>query len=187
MIWRLPQNTSIRIPSRYLPIFFASLIGWPVVVFERMWLVPLGLLAVATLCIITRRRLLRRAGYFLIVIAFVSAFPAHFVAGHLMDLSVGPLPAGLPVDVVANVDPQKLREMGLLGNARLGIQVWSLIREISTMPADTAATNHKVDELGNLLRAVSKSPDYVMDRGHYFGQGLTDQERQDLIDLLKTF
>ena len=38
-----------------------------------------------------------------------------------------------------------------------------------------------------ILHEVSKSPDYVMDRGHYIGASLTDQERQDLIDLLLTF
>jgi hypothetical protein len=38
----------------------------------------------------------------------------------------------------------------------------------------------------SLLR-MSTCPDLVLDRGHYFAKDLTKQERDDLIDLLKTF
>ncbi len=186
VIWRLPQAAWIRIPASQLPHFVASTFGWSVTVMERLWLVPIAILGLATLCIIARRRRLRRVGYILTVIAFVMAFPAHFFAGHLMDLWLGPFPAGLPVDVVSNIDPQKLSDAGVLKSARLGLRVFFLIREISAMPPDTPATDRRVDDLGSLLHAVSKSPDYVMDRGHYFGQALTEQERQDLIDLLLT-
>jgi hypothetical protein len=34
--------------------------------------------------------------------------------------------------------------------------------------------------------AASKCPDFVLDRGHYFGEALTDQEKMDLIAFLKT-
>jgi hypothetical protein len=187
VIWRLPQAAWIRVPSSHLPFFFASTLGWPLIVMERLWLVPLAILVLATVFILIRRRLLRRVGYGLAVVAFLTAFPAHFIAGHLMDLSIGPFPGGLPVDVVANIDPQKLRDTSLLGKVRLGLRAFLLIREISAMPPGAEATDQKVDELGNLLHAVSKSRDYVMDRGHYFGQALTEQERQDLIDLLLTF
>jgi hypothetical protein len=43
------------------------------------------------------------------------------------------------------------------------------------------------------LMSFSKCPDYVVNRGHYFGTGydnerpLTDQEKRDLIEFLKTF
>jgi len=188
VIWRLPQATWIRIPSSQLPFFVASTLGLPLKVVERIWLAPLVILGLASLlCVITRRRLLRRAGNVLIVIAFVVAIPAHFVAGRLMDLSIGPFPAGLPVDVVSNIDPQKLKDAGLLAKARLGVRVFFLIREINAMPQNTQATERRVDDLGGLLHTVSKSPDYVMDRGHYFGQALTEQERLNLIDLLLTF
>jgi hypothetical protein len=188
VIWRLPQDASIRIPASQLAYFVSSLTGWPVALIERPWLAPLLSLAMATPCIIfARRRLLRRLGYFLTVIAFVVALPAYFVAGKLMDLSIGPLPAGLPVNVVANIDPQQLKAAGLLANARRGIRVLCLIMEISGMPPGTPATDRKIDDLGSLLHEVSRSRDYVMDRGHYFGAELQEQERQDLIDLLLTF
>ena len=37
------------------------------------------------------------------------------------------------------------------------------------------------------LLSLSKCPDLVMDRGHYFAMELTPQELEDLIELLKTF
>jgi hypothetical protein len=43
------------------------------------------------------------------------------------------------------------------------------------------------------LMSFSKCPDYVVNRGHYFGAGfdneapLTDQQKKDLIEFLKTF
>jgi hypothetical protein len=39
---------------------------------------------------------------------------------------------------------------------------------------------------GPALMAASKCPDFVLDRGHYFGEALTDQEKTDLIAFLKT-
>jgi hypothetical protein len=187
VIWRLPQGAGIRIPSSQLPFFVASTFGLPFKVVERIWLAPIVILGLGTLFVITRRRLLRRAGYVLIVIGFALAIPAYFIAGRLTDLSIGPLPAGLPVDVVSNIDPHKLRDAGFFRSVRLGIRVYVLLREIDALPPGTTETEKRINDLGSLLHAVSKSPDYVMDRGHYFGQALTEQERRDLIDLLKTF
>ena len=39
---------------------------------------------------------------------------------------------------------------------------------------------------GPALMAASKCPDFVLDRGHYFGEALSDQEKTDLIAFLKT-
>jgi hypothetical protein len=38
---------------------------------------------------------------------------------------------------------------------------------------------------GPMMRA-SKCPDFVLDRGHYFGEGLTDEEKKALVAFLKT-
>jgi hypothetical protein len=37
------------------------------------------------------------------------------------------------------------------------------------------------------LRALSKSPDWVEDRGHYFASDLPDEDKRGLIAFLKTF
>ena len=39
---------------------------------------------------------------------------------------------------------------------------------------------------GQPLLDASKCPDFVMDRGHLFGESLSDTEKQDLIAFLKT-
>jgi hypothetical protein len=41
--------------------------------------------------------------------------------------------------------------------------------------------------LGEKLFALSKCPDYVVNRGHYFGTQLSDADKQALIAFLKTF
>ena len=88
---------------------------------------------------------------------------------------------------MSNIDAQKLRPRAGSNGATACSRLVSLMHEINGMPAGTEATERKVDELGSLLHQLSKSPDYVMDKGHYFGAALTEQERQDLIDLLRTF
>ena len=41
--------------------------------------------------------------------------------------------------------------------------------------------------LGEQLFALSKCPDYIVNRGHYFGTQLSDADKQALIAFLKTF
>jgi hypothetical protein len=41
-------------------------------------------------------------------------------------------------------------------------------------------------EAGPALMAVSKDPDFILDRGHYFGESLSDDEKHALIAFLKT-
>ncbi len=41
--------------------------------------------------------------------------------------------------------------------------------------------------VGEQLFALSKCPDYVVNRGHYFGTQLSDADKQALIAFLKTF
>ena len=54
--------------------------------------------------------------------------------------------------------------------------------------ADSPEARQRAEfDIANELLAITNSPDLVMDRGHYFAKDLTDQERDDLIELLKTF
>ena len=41
--------------------------------------------------------------------------------------------------------------------------------------------------VGEQLFALSKCPDYVVNRGHYFGAQLSDADKNALIAFLKTF
>ena len=54
-------------------------------------------------------------------------------------------------------------------------------------PEDQKKSKELQDKLGQALLDASKSPDLVMDRGHYTAAALTPEEQQELIDLLRTF
>jgi hypothetical protein len=191
LIWRLPQRAWIRIPASQLPYLVAWTLDIPLGIIQRPWLVPGVIVIGAAVLIMTRWRLIRYAGYVLLVTAFAAGFATFFVAGYLSDLSLGPLPAGLPVDAVANIDPSPARPQSAVAIVKRAYRAYCLIRKIDALPADSKTTQDKHDklvgDLDRLLREVSKSPDVVMDRGHYFGAALTDEQRRDLIDLLLTF
>ncbi|HVZ10392.1 hypothetical protein [Rhodopila sp.] len=115
------------------------------------------------------------------------------------DLKIGPIPKGTPVGLIANFD--FLPEQDSLA-ADIG-QAWKLLRlglrlrhDMAAMPAD--ATDTQAAEiftpLGRELYSMSTCPDYVQNRGHYFGTdqfteepALTDSQKRDLIEYLKTF
>ena len=44
-----------------------------------------------------------------------------------------------------------------------------------------------LSDVGEQLFALSKCPDYVVNRGHYFGAELSDADKRALIAFLKTF
>jgi mono/diheme cytochrome c family protein len=106
-------------------------------------------------------------------------------------ISIGPVPAGTPVNLLSNIDLSKEKEVKRLGLA--------IIRDLKKLPRD--ATDEQASEqfapLVPRLLAVSKCPDFVVNRGHYFGTDylpaaegelpLTDADKQALIALLKTF
>jgi mono/diheme cytochrome c family protein len=186
VIWRLPQATWVRIPASQLPHLVASTTGLSPAFIERPWIIPSAIFLVATLCIIARRKILRYLGYLVTVIAFGTAGVTYFAAGRLVDAFVGPIPAGLPVNVVANLDIDRLMDEGSLNAAKRIWRVGKLIVSISGLPQNSPPAKQKVSELGTALDAVSRNSDHVLDRGHYFGAPLTEKELQDLIELLLT-
>jgi hypothetical protein len=90
-------------------------------------------------------------------------------------IDIGPIPAGTPVSLMANLNLLSEKAVPLLLRMK---------QELKT-EADFAKF---VDPLFEL----STCPDYVVNRGHYFGTGLdgesalTDREKNDLIEFLKT-
>jgi hypothetical protein len=96
---------------------------------------------------------------------------------------LGPIPAGTPVNLIANFDPDTPpKEM-----ARLALQIKRTLAEIKLRNLDEAATRDLMRrEIAPLLFAASKSPDLVTDRGHTFGSDLPDDDKRALIEYLKT-
>jgi hypothetical protein len=107
------------------------------------------------------------------------------------DVVLGPIPAGVPVGLLANM---KLRaESDDLGDKAAQVQGVSdfLIRlkaDLLTAPAD--ATDEQLREkFANLktpMLKLSKCPDFMVNRGHYFGAAQFNQQ-QDLSDDEKAF
>ncbi len=127
-------------------------------------------------------------------------------AGAERGLQIGPIPAGTPVDLLANLNP--LSESAspterLAYQARVGGVVARLVADLARLPraATDAQAKAVFANAVDPLLSVSKCPDFVVNRGHYFGTGyaepddpappdepgLSDQDKRALIEFLKTF
>ena len=114
-------------------------------------------------------------------------------------LEIGPIPAGTPVDLLANLDllgpsdaPADRAEHGarLVGVLLQAKHALERLTPSATDEEMKAAFRPLVDPLFEM----SKCPDYVVNRGHYFGTslvpdepGLSDDDKRALIEFLKTF
>jgi hypothetical protein len=121
-------------------------------------------------------------------------------------VEVGPIPKGTPVNLLANL--RLVAETSDLGQ-RLAHKE-RLIRLFTTIIHDlkqiersgSTQAEREANALGIFMKspivdellAVSKCPDFVVNRGHYFGTnlfkeepGLSDQDKWALIEFLKTF
>ena len=133
-------------------------------------------------------------------------FPWAFGIGAGAGLEIGPIPSGTPVDLLANV---RLLHEDLAGTQRVDYDanavavVPSILHDLKALPhdgSDEQARNVFANLLPRLL-ALSKCPDFVVNRGHYFGtsyaepgssdvptgRGLSDSDKHALIEFLKTF
>ena len=122
--------------------------------------------------------------------------PAIFGEGEIV---LGPIPKGTPVDLLANLDllgeglspDDKKKHQKAVLELLLKMKV-----DLARLPAN--ATDEDARRVfGNLvpqLLALSKCPDYVVNRGHYFGTAefaeepaLNDADKIALIEFMKTF
>jgi hypothetical protein len=107
-------------------------------------------------------------------------------------LELGPIPAGTPVDLLANFDPlpqsDKLSERLAHDKAVVKLLV-KLVHDLKALPRDASDEQARqvFANLGEQLFALSKCPDYIVNRGHYFGSDLNDADKKALIAFLKTF
>jgi hypothetical protein len=121
-------------------------------------------------------------------------------------IELGPIPAGTPVGLLASLNPlsedtdesKRLRHAENLLNL-----VVTLGGDLRKLPKD-ATDEQAAQVLGNSvdkLLELSKCPDLIVNRGHYFGTdflepgekpgvrqpGLSDSDKRALIEFLKTF
>jgi hypothetical protein len=123
-------------------------------------------------------------------------FPWIFGEG---EVQLGPIPKGTPVDLLANLDilgeatdpAGKLEHQKKVFDLLLRMKI-----DLATLPPN-ATDDEAKQKFANLvpgLIELSKCPDYVVNRGHYFGTsqlqeepGLSDDDKRALIEFLKTF
>ena len=128
----------------------------------------------------------RRSGYGLLALALLVGAFVYFSAGRLGSVTLGPIPKGTPVNLLANVnseagDPALLQAFSSVASALAEIES----RHLESAEAEKIMRKQIAPELMN----ISKCPDFVMDKGHYFEwfKTMTDDDKNALIELLKTF
>lgn len=116
-------------------------------------------------------------------------------------LVIGPIPAGAPVNLIANL--RILSEDRGLGSRLdqakdLGTLLVKIVKALKSLDQDASNEEARAAYAGIVddLVALSKCPDYVVNRGHYFGTdklpasegepGLSDADKEALIGFLKT-
>lgn len=105
-------------------------------------------------------------------------------------IEIGPIPKGTPINLLSNIDLTKKKELIRL--------VPQIVKDLKRLPADAseAEIQQAFSNLVDPLLKVNKSPDFVVNRGHYFGTDLlpasegetplNDQDKRALIEFLKT-
>ena len=108
------------------------------------------------------------------------------------DVQLGPIPAGTPVNLLANINPlsESLRpEDQAAHTAKLLDVVLKLKGDLKSLPDGATDDQARAvfDKHVPELLAVNKCPDFIVNKGHYFGSNLSDDDKHALIEFLKTF
>lgn len=197
LIWRTPVDSYLTVPARHFPYLATTNLEILMKLVEgRSWLrdprafwLPTALGAVGLLALLKGQRGFKRRlafGYAPILAALGLAFVMSFLIGRLGDVRLGPIPAGTPVNLLANINPEASRSdlkeavdatTKALGEIESGGLEGDAMREVLRSRVAPA------------LMKVSKCPDFVMDKGHDFPwfKSMTDDDKDALIELLKTF
>jgi hypothetical protein len=95
-------------------------------------------------------------------------------------INIGPIPKNTPVNLIANLEP----DFGQL--VVLQAKITKALVKIHAMNlSPDQATQELLKTVPELL-AANKCPDFVEDKGHYFGTDLADNDKRALIEYLKT-
>jgi hypothetical protein len=110
---------------------------------------------------------------------------------------IGPIPKGTPVGLLGNIDLGKRDDpiADVLHKLQLAKLLLKLKADLAALPKEASDDDARAvftNALDDLL-ALSKCPDFIVNRGHYFGTdfskeepGLSDADKQALIAFLKT-
>jgi hypothetical protein len=101
-------------------------------------------------------------------------------------LAIGPIPKGTPVNLLANTDleidsVQKAKDL-----AALLIHTLDVLNTVKNEGLTGDAATQEMMKLGPDLYKLNACPDFIEDKGHYFGTDLPDADKLALIEYLKT-
>jgi hypothetical protein len=110
---------------------------------------------------------------------------------HDGSLRIGPIPAGTPIDLLANADldlsSRDKTHDKTMDRIRLVTKVQSDLATIRIQHLNSEQARKVLENLVPDLLKISKCPDFVLDRGHLFGADLSDADKLALIEFIKTF
>ena len=147
--------------------------------FRPLWLPSAGLLLVSFIVLRLGRGRRTRLflGYVPLVAAVVTGLLLYLFNGELGNVRIGPIPKGTPVNLLANVNPDADR-----GDLRRAITTTiSTLAEITSKHLDEEEAQRLLREVvAPALMEVSKCPDFVMDKGHYYEwfETMTDEDKE---------
>ena len=96
-------------------------------------------------------------------------------------LNIGPIPAGTPINLIANLEPSSWDLLTLVPRIKADLD------KVRVQRLDDEAAKKVFANLVPDLIKANKCPDFIEDKGHYFGTNLTDTDKGALIEFLKTF
>ena len=201
LVWRTTEDSWLELPGRSVPLLLQRTVGsnyLSQLSAKVEWLGPWrGLptilaLVIAFVLLIFKRgpsrgaRLGRLLAYAVALAGLAFGFIAHFNSGGFGDFRLGPIPAGTPVNLLANIDAE--RDLGELKQA-----IGATIKGLAKIDARRLEGDQKKkvlrEEIAPALLKVSKCPDFIMDKGHFFPwfRDLSAEDKEALIELIKTF
>jgi hypothetical protein len=111
----------------------------------------------------------------------------HLIDQKTQSIRLGPIPAGTPINLIANTNLDPGVVLGVKRADLLGAIVDTLARIKAENLNDAQVKELMTKELVPRFLAVNKNPDFYMDKGHEFGRALPVADKKALIELLKTF
>jgi hypothetical protein len=101
--------------------------------------------------------------------------------GYMRDgyVVIGMIPQGTPINLVANLEPN-------FQNTDVFLKIAEKLMKINPTSTSREEATAEFNKLIPELLAANKCPDFVEDKGHYFGTDLPDSDKHALIEYLKT-
>lgn len=101
------------------------------------------------------------------------------------NISIGPIPKGTPVNLLANINFSLEDKTQLKETLKVLIKLKKALIVIRKQHLKGDAATAVLLPLVDPLISVSKCPDFITDKGHYYGTKLSDEDKKALIEYVK--